>query len=54
MDDSLNKENVQSRAYIAFKDEEQLAEFSREYGGHIFRDKSGMLALNMKPACNVC
>lgn len=37
----LNKENVYSRAYIAFKDEELLATFSREYDGHIFRDKAG-------------
>ncbi|KAJ3731487.1 Smg-4/UPF3 family-domain-containing protein [Lentinula guzmanii] len=37
----LNKENVPSRAYIAFKNEEQLALFSREYDGHLFRDKSG-------------
>ncbi|KAF7439971.1 hypothetical protein PC9H_000308 [Pleurotus ostreatus] len=37
----LNKENVPSRAYIAFKDEETLMTFSREYDGHIFRDKSG-------------
>ncbi|KAF8186365.1 Smg-4/UPF3 family-domain-containing protein [Pholiota molesta] len=36
----LNKENVPSRAYIAFKDEEKLALFSREYDGHVFRDKS--------------
>ncbi|KAJ7079765.1 Smg-4/UPF3 family-domain-containing protein [Mycena belliarum] len=37
----LNKENVPSRAYIAFKTEEQLAQFSREYDGHLFRDKAG-------------
>ncbi|KAF9489521.1 hypothetical protein BDN71DRAFT_1435343 [Pleurotus eryngii] len=37
----LNKENVPSRAYIAFKNEEELMTFSREYDGHIFRDKSG-------------
>ncbi|KAJ4001906.1 Smg-4/UPF3 family-domain-containing protein [Lentinula boryana] len=37
----LNKENVPSRAYIAFKNEEQLALFSKEYDGHLFRDKSG-------------
>ena len=37
----LNKENVPSRAYIAFKDEEILAAFSREYDGHVFRDKAG-------------
>ncbi|KAG2123109.1 Smg-4/UPF3 family-domain-containing protein [Suillus cothurnatus] len=36
-----NQENVPSRAYIAFKDEEVLATFSREYDGHLFRDKSG-------------
>ncbi|KAF9522235.1 Smg-4/UPF3 family-domain-containing protein [Crepidotus variabilis] len=38
----LNKENISSRAYIAFKNEELLAVFSREYDGHIFRDKSGL------------
>ncbi|TFK32063.1 Smg-4/UPF3 family-domain-containing protein, partial [Crucibulum laeve] len=37
----LNKENIPSRAYIAFKNEEQLALFSREYDGHLFRDKAG-------------
>jgi regulator of nonsense transcripts 3 len=37
----LNKENIPSRAYIAFKNEEQLAVFSREYDGHVFRDKAG-------------
>ncbi|KAJ3716601.1 Smg-4/UPF3 family-domain-containing protein [Lentinula raphanica] len=37
----LNKENVPSRAYIAFRNEEQLALFSKEYDGHLFRDKSG-------------
>ncbi|KAJ7367272.1 Smg-4/UPF3 family-domain-containing protein [Mycena albidolilacea] len=37
----LNKENISSRAYIAFKTEEQLAQFSREYDGHLFRDKAG-------------
>ncbi|THH31843.1 hypothetical protein EUX98_g2358 [Antrodiella citrinella] len=37
----FNKENINSRAYIAFKDEEALATFSREYDGHLFRDKAG-------------
>ncbi|EMD37045.1 hypothetical protein CERSUDRAFT_95309 [Gelatoporia subvermispora B] len=37
----MNKENIQSRAYIAFKNEEILATFSREYDGHLFRDKAG-------------
>ncbi|KAI0060013.1 hypothetical protein BV25DRAFT_1004676 [Artomyces pyxidatus] len=37
----LNKENIHSRAYIAFKTEELLATFSRDYDGHIFRDKAG-------------
>ncbi|KAI6104926.1 Smg-4/UPF3 family-domain-containing protein [Pisolithus croceorrhizus] len=37
----INKESVPSRAYIAFKNEEVLATFSREYDGHTFRDKSG-------------
>ncbi|KAG1900207.1 Smg-4/UPF3 family-domain-containing protein [Suillus fuscotomentosus] len=36
-----NQENVSSRAYIAFKNEEVLATFSREYDGHLFRDKAG-------------
>lgn len=36
-----NQENVPSRAYIAFKSEEVLATFSREYDGHLFRDKGG-------------
>lgn len=39
----LNKENIPSRAYISFKDEEHLARFSREYDGHLFRDKAGAL-----------
>ncbi|KIM41523.1 hypothetical protein M413DRAFT_445507 [Hebeloma cylindrosporum] len=39
----LNKENIPSRAYIAFKNEEQLASFSRGYDGHIFRDKTGVI-----------
>ncbi|KAL0946194.1 hypothetical protein HGRIS_012456 [Hohenbuehelia grisea] len=38
----LNKENVSSRAYIAFKNEEHLLAFSRSYDGHIFRDKAGV------------
>ena len=37
----LNKESIPSRAYIAFKTQEQVALFSREYDGHIFRDKNG-------------
>lgn len=37
----LNRENVHSRAYIAFKTEESVAKFSREYDGHIFKDKAG-------------
>ncbi|KAI9511371.1 Smg-4/UPF3 family-domain-containing protein [Russula earlei] len=37
----LNKENVHSRAYIAFKTEELVAKFSREYDGHVFKDKAG-------------
>jgi len=37
----LNKENIPSRAYIAFKNEELVAIFSREYDGHLFRDKAG-------------
>nr|VWO95268.1 N/A [Ganoderma boninense] len=37
----LNKENIPSRAYIAFRDEQILASFSQEYDGHVFRDKNG-------------
>ncbi|KAJ7069557.1 Smg-4/UPF3 family-domain-containing protein [Mycena amicta] len=37
----LNKENIPSRAYILFKTEEQLAQFGRDYDGHLFRDKAG-------------
>lgn len=40
---SINKENIPSRAYIAFRNEEQLAIFSRDYDGHVFRDKAGVL-----------
>ncbi|KAI5121911.1 hypothetical protein M0805_000240 [Coniferiporia weirii] len=36
-----NKENVSSRAYIAFRKAEQLAIFSQAYDGHVFRDKAG-------------
>lgn len=39
----MNKENVHSRAYIAFKTEDLVASFSREYDGHVFRDKAGAL-----------
>lgn len=35
------KESVPSRAYIVFKNAEQVAAFSREYDGHLFRDKQG-------------
>jgi len=38
----LNKENIPSRAYISFKNEEQLALFSQAYDGHVFRDKTGV------------
>ena len=37
----MNKESVPSRTYVAFKNEEMLATFSREYDGHIFKDKAG-------------
>ena len=37
----MNKESVPSRAYVEFKNEEMLATFSREYDGHIFKDKAG-------------
>ncbi|KAF8273587.1 Smg-4/UPF3 family-domain-containing protein [Lactarius quietus] len=36
-----NKEDVHSRAYIAFKTEEYVAKFSSDYDGHIFKDKAG-------------
>ena len=36
-------------AYIAFKNEEQLALFSREYDGHLFRDKSGTCPTQDEP-----
>jgi regulator of nonsense transcripts 3 len=39
----MNKENIPSRAYIAFKSEEQLALFGKDYDGHLFRDKAGVL-----------
>jgi hypothetical protein len=44
----FNKENIPSRAYIAFKNEEHLAVFSREYDGHVFRDKSGPLPPHLR------
>jgi regulator of nonsense transcripts 3 len=34
---------VHSRAYIAFKTEEFVAKFSREYDGHMFKDKAGLV-----------
>lgn len=37
----VNKENIPSRAYIAFKNLEQLLIFGREYDGHKFVDKAG-------------
>ena len=43
----LNKENIPSRAYIAFKRDDQLATFAREYDGHLFRDKAGERHLNL-------
>jgi len=33
---------VYSRAYIAFRTEELVAKFSREYDGHLFKDKAGL------------
>jgi len=33
---------VYSRAYIAFRTEDLVAKFSREYDGHIFKDKAGL------------
>ena len=37
----MNKDGIPSRAYIAFKNETQVATFSRAYDGHVFRDKAG-------------
>ncbi|KAK0205466.1 Smg-4/UPF3 family-domain-containing protein [Desarmillaria ectypa] len=37
----LDKENIPSRAYIAFKTEEQVAEFGQGFDGHVFKDKAG-------------
>ncbi len=37
----MNKENIPSRAYIAFKSPEQLGTFARDYDGHKFMDKAG-------------
>ncbi|KAK0219750.1 Smg-4/UPF3 family-domain-containing protein [Armillaria nabsnona] len=37
----LNKENIPSRAYIAFKTEDQVAEFGQGFDGHVFKDKAG-------------
>jgi regulator of nonsense transcripts 3 len=42
MSNRLNKENIPSRAYIAFKNEEHLTSFGRGYDGHVFRDKAGL------------
>ncbi|TFK25417.1 hypothetical protein FA15DRAFT_357273 [Coprinopsis marcescibilis] len=36
-----NKENIPSRAYIAFKNDEVLAKFSHDFDGHLFKDKAG-------------
>ena len=33
---------MHSCAYLAFKTEEFVAKFSREYDGHIFKDKAGL------------
>ncbi|KAL5520728.1 hypothetical protein ACEPAF_2730 [Sanghuangporus sanghuang] len=38
---NVNKEDMPSRAYIAFRTVEKLATFSQAYDGHIFRDKTG-------------
>ncbi len=42
---SLNKENIPSRAYIAFKTEDQVAEFGQGFDGHVFKDKAGWCRL---------
>ncbi|KAJ3557374.1 hypothetical protein NP233_g11760 [Leucocoprinus birnbaumii] len=36
-----NKENIPSRAYIAFKTPDQVSVFGRDYDGHKFVDKAG-------------
>ncbi len=38
----LNKENIPSRAYIAFKTAEMVMQFAKAFDGHVFKDKSGM------------
>jgi regulator of nonsense transcripts 3 len=40
----LNKEDIPSRAYIQFNNAEQISIFSKEYDGHVFRDKQGDLS----------
>ncbi|KAF8513571.1 Smg-4/UPF3 family-domain-containing protein [Hysterangium stoloniferum] len=37
----FSKENIPSRAYLLFKNEDALAVFNKEYDGHVFRDKQG-------------
>jgi regulator of nonsense transcripts 3 len=34
-----------SRAYIAFRTAEELATFSQNYDGHLFRDKQGDIVI---------
>lgn len=38
---SMNKDNIPSRAYIAFRSPDQLTNFARDYDGHKFVDKAG-------------
>lgn len=45
--DRLNKEDIPTRAYIQFKSLEQIAAFSKEYDGHVFRDKQGAFRRNI-------
>ncbi|QRW27346.1 Smg-4/UPF3 family protein [Rhizoctonia solani] len=37
----LNRENTPSRAYVEFVTPEAVVAFSRDYNGHVFRDKQG-------------
>ena len=43
-----------SRAYIAFKNEGLVATFSREYDGHVFRDKAGGCVLRRRVVVSCC
>ena len=47
----MTKEEVPARAYIQFKNLEHVATFSREFDGHVFRDKQGIYSDH--PASNI-